>query len=140
MKKHEIRKLGGPGSGHHGHKGIPGQRGGSMSRVSAAGGFMFNPLDKESLGQALKDAKWSVGKTGPTGTFTKWKRVDGERGMRLQIVSDRVMAQVGQLSDGTIAAGTPLNTYQLGRGEIPNHADLRSWIITGAIERGEETL
>lgn len=35
MKKHEIIehilvKLGGPGSGHHGHAGVPGKRGGSM--------------------------------------------------------------------------------------------------------------
>lgn len=29
MKRYEIRKLGGPGSGNYGHKGRPGQRGGS---------------------------------------------------------------------------------------------------------------
>lgn len=29
-KRWKIRALGGPGSGHHGHKGIPGQRGGSL--------------------------------------------------------------------------------------------------------------
>ena len=37
MKRHEIRKLGGSGSGHHGHKGIPGQRGGSAPRGGGGG-------------------------------------------------------------------------------------------------------
>ena len=40
MKKHEliekVLKLGGPGSGHHGHTGIPGHRGGSASSSSGS--------------------------------------------------------------------------------------------------------
>ena len=43
MKKHEIRErfdLGGPGSGHHGHRGIPGQVGGSSTK----GGIADNTL------------------------------------------------------------------------------------------------
>lgn len=59
MKKHEIiqqalSKLGGPGSGHHGHKGIPGHRGGSAP--SGGGGIAGSTIDydKESYAQAAE--------------------------------------------------------------------------------------
>lgn len=35
MKRWQIRALGGPGSGHFGHAGVPGKRGGSLPRSSA---------------------------------------------------------------------------------------------------------
>lgn len=53
-----VMKLGGPGSGHHGHGGRPGERGGSVPggslAVQAGGVPASNILDIDSLPKALK--------------------------------------------------------------------------------------
>ena len=56
MKKHEIRKLGGPGSGHHGHKGIPGRRGGSAP--SGGGGVVGFTRDTIHKYEMMRDASY----------------------------------------------------------------------------------
>lgn len=42
MKTWQIRTLGGAGSGHHGHKGIPGHRGGSLPKGASGGLQLFH--------------------------------------------------------------------------------------------------
>jgi hypothetical protein len=46
-------EFGGPGSGHHGHKGIPGQRGGSTARGAAVSGGSYISFDSQD-----KATKW----------------------------------------------------------------------------------
>lgn len=64
MKRHEIIRqilvrLGGPGSGHHGHKGRPGQRGGSSpgsTLVSKPGGHLWERARQRTGFKVVREA------------------------------------------------------------------------------------
>lgn len=65
-------EYGGPGSGHHGHKGVPGQRGGSVARGVVAVGGVGKPTVSEALSKATvvdSDLDWRSEDT-ITGTVT----------------------------------------------------------------------
>lgn len=52
MKTYTIRFKGGAGSGFHGHKGIPGHRGGSLPREGSSAGINDYPTDWD--GRAMR--------------------------------------------------------------------------------------
>lgn len=60
MKRHDIRALGGAGSGHHGHKGIPGQRGGSLPKGGAGAVGGWKPIAKGYKKGASTSAKYEA--------------------------------------------------------------------------------
>ena len=96
MKRHEIRErfdLGGAGSGHRGHRGIPGQVGGSMSAVSQVRGIVTVPEamdDKDVINeQTLERACVAIANSdminldkNPTSIFI-W-RVTGKRKQKVE--------------------------------------------------------